>query len=103
MGKFLFIEPFYGGSHKYFADGLSRESRHKIDLFTLPARFWKWRMRGAAVYAVQQIENISSYDGIIASNMLSIADLKALVGKDIPPVTLYFHENQISYPLAKGI
>lgn len=60
-------------------------------------------MRGAAVYAVQQIENISSYDGIIASNMLSIADLKALVGKDIPPVTLYFHENQISYPLAKGI
>ncbi|MBN2658530.1 MAG: DUF3524 domain-containing protein [Spirochaetales bacterium] len=102
MSRILFIEPFYGGSHKYFADGLSKESRHEIDLFTLPGRFWKWRMRGAAVYAVQRIKNLSSYDAVIASNMLSISDLKALAGSALPPVILYFHENQILYPLAEG-
>jgi hypothetical protein len=48
--KFLFLEPFYGGSHRDFADGWIKHSRHRFDLFTLPARFWKWRMRGAALY-----------------------------------------------------
>ncbi|MBW2579340.1 MAG: DUF3524 domain-containing protein, partial [Deltaproteobacteria bacterium] len=37
--KFLFLEPFYGGSHRDFADGWIKHSRHRFDLFTLPARF----------------------------------------------------------------
>ena len=44
----LFLEPFYGGSHREFADGLVQHSRQRIELHTLPARFWRWRMRGAA-------------------------------------------------------
>jgi hypothetical protein len=40
--RFLFLEPFFGGSHKDFAQGLVSHSRHKIDSVTLPARFWKW-------------------------------------------------------------
>jgi glycosyltransferase involved in cell wall biosynthesis len=36
------LEPFFGGSHKDFAQGLVSHSRHKIDSVTLPARFWKW-------------------------------------------------------------
>jgi len=102
MARFLFIEPFYGGSHKYFADALIRESRHHIDIYTFPARFWKWRMRSAAVYAVQQVKNLHSYDAIITSNMLSLCDLKALGGPSLPPLILYFHENQILYPLGEG-
>ncbi|MFO7645973.1 MAG: DUF3524 domain-containing protein [Desulfosarcina sp.] len=46
--KFLCLEPFFGGSHREFAQGWVAHSRHCIDLLTLPARFWKWRMRGAA-------------------------------------------------------
>ena len=42
----LFLESFYGGSHREFADGLVQRSRHRIELHTLPARFWRWRMRG---------------------------------------------------------
>ncbi|MGD9334817.1 MAG: DUF3524 domain-containing protein, partial [Desulfobacterales bacterium] len=38
--KFLFLEPFFGGSHKDFAQGLVSHSRHRIDLVALPARFW---------------------------------------------------------------
>lgn len=59
-------------------------------------------MRGAALYFAGQIEEISSYDGIIVSNMLSLSDLKAVLGSDIPPIILYFHENQILYPLSAG-
>ena len=102
MGHFLFLEPFYGGSHKYFADGLVKNSKHTIELLTLPDRFWKWRMRGASLYFIEKVMDFSIYDGIITSNMLSLADLKAISREDLPPIAVYFHENQILYPLSPG-
>lgn len=100
--RFLFLEPFYGGSHKDFADGLVSCSRHKIDLLTLPARFWKWRMRGAALHFKQKIESPEQYDGIITTDLMSLSDLKTLLGQNCPPALVYFHENQLTYPLAPG-
>ncbi len=102
MGHFLFLESYYSGSHKYFADGLIKHSKHKIDIHTLPARFWKWRMRGAALFFADQIKDLSKYDGVIVSNMLSLSDLKAIWSNIPLPFILYFHENQILYPLSKG-
>lgn len=99
---FLFIEPFCGGSHKDFAEGLVAASRHRIELVTLPARFWKWRMRGAALHFARKVQGFDRYDGLIATDLMSLADLKALVGPSLPPVLVYFHENQLTYPLAPG-
>lgn len=98
--KILFLEPFFGGSHKDFALGFQAHSSHDVTLVTLPARFWKWRMRGAALYFVNKIKNFSSYDAVMTTDMMDLTDFKALAGKDLPPVLLYFHENQLSYPLA---
>lgn len=100
--KFLFLEPFYGGSHRDFADGLIAHSRHRIDLVTLPARFWKWRMRGAALYLAGKLQVPRSYDGLIVTDLMSLADLKALWQGACPPTLVYFHENQLTYPLAPG-
>lgn len=101
--KILFLEPFYGGSHKNFADGLVEHSRHEIDLFTLPARFWKWRMRGAALHFIKCVPDISRYDLLLTTNMMSLSDFLSLEpGPDRPPSLLYFHENQLSYPLPEG-
>ncbi len=100
--KFLFLEPFFGGSHRDFAQGLVENSRHEIHLATLPARFWKWRMRGAALHFIKKVPDISSYDGIIATDLLSLSDFKALHPQQAPPCLVYFHENQITYPLAPG-
>ena len=100
--KFLFIEPFYGGSHRDFADGLKLWSQHHIDLVTLPARFWKWRMRGAALYLAKSIQLPLDYDGVIVTNLMSLVDLKMVWGTSCPPVLLYFHDNQLNYPLAPG-
>ncbi len=102
MAKFLFLESFYGGSHQDFADGLIAHSRYPIDLVTLPARFWKWRMRGAALYFFQKVDSFQKYDGLITSDLMSLSDLKALCRGNLPPALIYFHENQFSYPLAPG-
>ena len=100
--KFLFLEPFYGGSHRDFADGWVRHTRHQMDLVTLPARFWKWRMRGAAIYFSNKVRDPMDYDGLITSNLMSLSDLKALWGANCPKALVYFHENQLSYPLPPG-
>jgi tRNA (Thr-GGU) A37 N-methylase/glycosyltransferase involved in cell wall biosynthesis len=100
--RFLFLEPFFGGSHKDFAEGLCAHSRHKIDLLTLPARFWKWRMRGAALHFAEGTPSLDEYDGLITTDLMSLSDFKSLKGRDCPPVLVYFHENQLTYPLAPG-
>ena len=101
--KFLFLEPFFGGSHREFAEGLIANSHHQIDLLTLPARFWKWRMRGAALHFVKKCPpSLADYDGLIASGLMSLADFKALAPAICPPALVYFHESQLTYPLAPG-
>jgi glycosyltransferase involved in cell wall biosynthesis len=100
--KFLFLEPFFGGSHREFAEGLISHSRHRIDLVTLPARFWKWRMRGAALYFIKQVSCLADYHGLITTDLMSLSDFKALAKGVCPPALVYFHENQFTYPLAPG-
>lgn len=101
--KFLFLEPFFGGSHREFAEGLIANSSHQIDLQTLPARFWKWRMRGAALQFVNKCSQVlGDYDGLVTSDLMSLADFKALTTVACPPVLVYFHESQLTYPLAPG-
>ncbi|MBL6996325.1 DUF3524 domain-containing protein [Desulfobacula sp.] len=98
--KILFLESFFGGSHKDFALGFKAHSCHDVTLVTLPDRFWKWRMRGAALYFVNHVKDFSVFDAIIVTDMMDLTDFLSLAGKDLPPVFMYFHENQLSYPLA---
>lgn len=102
MLNILFLEPFYGGSHRDFTDGLIRHSRHSFTLKTLPARFWKWRMRGAALHFSRAVTDWDEYDLILTSDLMSASDLKALVETPLPPMVVYFHESQLSYPLPPG-
>ncbi|MDQ7062852.1 MAG: DUF3524 domain-containing protein [candidate division KSB1 bacterium] len=97
--RIVFLESFYGGSHKNFLDGLVKYSRHQIEPITLPARFWKWRLRASALYfAEQYAKSVKKYDLLIATDMLNLAEFKALSNYDRPMV-MFFHENQLTYPL----
>ncbi|HKJ99703.1 MAG TPA: DUF3524 domain-containing protein [Desulfotignum sp.] len=98
--KVLFLEPFFGGSHQDFAAGFAAHSRHDVTLMTLGPRFWKWRMRGAALAFLQKIKDIAAYDLVFATDMMNVADFMALSGPGRPPLVMYFHENQLSYPLS---
>ncbi len=100
--QILFLEAFCGGSHRAFAEGLQRHSRHTIELVTLPDRFWKWRMRGAALAMAPRLPPLERFDLIMATNLMSMADLKALLAPQSLPTVVYFHENQLTYPVASG-
>ena len=95
------IEPYFGGSHKAFLEGWQRASGHRIEIFGLPARKWKWRMRGGALhFAKEPGERMEGYDALFASDFLSLAELVALApsaGRIAKVV--YFHENQVTYPV----
>ena len=95
----LFLEAYYGGSHRDFADGYREYSGHRITIESMPARFWKWRMRGAALTFAHRLSP-HPFDVVIATSMMSVADLKSCWGADCPPVLLYMHENQIAYPVS---
>jgi glycosyltransferase involved in cell wall biosynthesis len=96
--KFLFIEPFSIGSHALFAKGLAEHSAHDIDLVEMPGKNFRWRMLGAALYMADNIRNIEKYDGVIVTDLFNLADFKVLVGVKCPPIMVYFHENQLTYP-----
>ncbi|MDP8243971.1 MAG: DUF3524 domain-containing protein [Candidatus Hinthialibacter antarcticus] len=102
--QILALEPYYGGSHREWIDGLIQHSRHDIHLLTLPARKWKWRMRGAAISLAEEFNAQLAHqhwDAVLASSMLNLADFMALTRRTLPqtPAIYYLHENQITYPL----
>lgn len=96
------ISPYHGGSHQAWAEGYHQHSRYALDLLTLPARFWKWRMHGGAVTLSRRfIEAGMRPDLLLATDMLDLTTFLALTRKftgNIPSV-LYMHENQLTYPL----
>jgi len=103
--KILALEPYYGGSHRAFLDGLSKASRHTWTLLTLPAHKWKWRMRHSAITfasrAAELPKNRRSWDLLFCSDMLNLAEFVALAPAEIAriPKVIYFHENQLTYPV----
>lgn len=103
--KGLFVEPFYGGSHQAFLDGLVTHSRQQIEVLTLPEGEWRRRMRrGAQELAPLARELEGPFDFLAVSDMLDLPAFLALTRPrfDRTPVLAYFHENQLTYPRLRG-
>jgi glycosyltransferase involved in cell wall biosynthesis len=105
----LALEPYYGGSHRAVLDALVEYVEADWALLTLPARKWKWRMRGAAITFAQQAGQLagagipssgSMFDLVFASTFVNLAEWRGLVGPPLAsvPAVVYFHENQLVYP-----
>src|SRR5262245_16919423 len=101
--RVLFLEPFDTGSHRAFARGWRSRSRHEIDLLTLPARFWKWRLRGAAFAFTEKLKRRprGRYDAIVATSLMNASDFVAAARPGAPAI-VYLHENQLSSPRPPG-
>jgi glycosyltransferase involved in cell wall biosynthesis len=102
--RVLFLEPFCGGSHRLFTEAVVAHSRHRVEALTLPGSFWKWRMRGGHLSLLKKVrERLGSFDLLLAGGMLSLAELAgALPQLARVPKVVYFHENQLCYPVPKG-
>lgn len=97
------VEPFFGGSHEAWATGWQAHSRHSIELVTMPARFWRWRMRGAASVLAPEVAALHAHDPIDLLVVSDMIDLSALLADGrrsfgAVPTLLYLHENQLTYP-----
>jgi glycosyltransferase involved in cell wall biosynthesis len=103
--RILVLEPYYGGSHRAVLDGLLARLGFEYDLLTLPARKWKWRMRGAAITMSDRTRRLhesgTRWDLIYASTFLNLAEFRGLTGAAVAdvPAIIYFHENQLVYPV----
>ena len=102
----LVLEPYYGGSHKAFLAGLTRNLSYTFDLLILPAHSWKWRMRLAAphfagVLASDPCYAGKTFDRILCSSLVDVAALRGLLPSYLRgiPILTYFHENQFAYPM----
>lgn len=96
------LSPYHGGSHRAWAEGYAAYSGGQVSLFSLPARFWKWRMHGGAVTLAEQFRQAASRpDLILATDMLDLTTFLALTRGETAGTTavLYMHENQLTYPL----
>jgi glycosyltransferase involved in cell wall biosynthesis len=111
--RILALEPYYGGSHRAVLDGLARHVDAEWTLLTLPARKWKWRMRGAAITMAVEAQRLAAeraargdaadaapWDLVFASTFVNLAEFRGLAGAEIAaiPAIVYFHENQLVYP-----
>ncbi len=107
MNRILVLEPYYGGSHKFFLEGLRGNVDAHYTFMTLPARKWKMRMQLSAQWFVEQIKALPdkkrNFDLVFCSSFVDIAVLKALLysvtnwDHKVKLLT-YFHENQFGYP-----
>ena len=102
--KILVLEPYYGGSHKTFLDGIQSHVPVDLILLTLPASKWKWRMRLAAPYFAEKISSLDKnekFDAVFCSSFVDVATLRSLLPHSISqlPFYTYFHENQFAYPV----
>jgi hypothetical protein len=104
--RIALIEPYYGGSHRAWADGYAAASVHDVTLLTHPARFWKWRMHGAFLTLADDFDadvvRNGAPDAILASSMMDVAAFAGAIRRIAPgvPIAVYFHESQFTYPLS---
>jgi len=123
--RILALEPYYGGSHRAVLDGLVEHIDAEWTLSTLPARKWKWRMRGAAITMAAEARRLAEeyraragkcartattdvahwperppWDLVFASTFVNLAEFKGLAAEAVAgvPTIVYFHENQLVYP-----
>ena len=100
--RILLLEPWHGGSHA----GLVRFLIDRVDadwnVATMPARHWKWRMRGSALWFAHRdvLRDVARPDLLVATSYVPLAELYGLIPQLAGvPSLLYFHENQWEYPV----
>jgi len=107
VARVILAEPWFGGSHRAWAEGLARHSAHHITIVGLEPTLWRWRLRaGAAPLAkaiAAAVADNGPHDLLLVSGLVDIA---ALLGHLRPapdlPVVTYMHESQLLYPTANG-
>jgi len=104
--KVLLAVPYWGGSHRAWAEGYRDASTHDVEVVAHEARFWKWRMQGAFVTLAEEarrlVESAGPFDVIVGTSTLHGAAFLGALGASRAgsAFVVYMHENQLTYPLS---
>ena len=101
----LALEPFLGGSHKSFIEGLKKYSRNRVIPLTMSDKFWRWRLHGGAVTLADRSNEITDdIDLLLVSSMTNFPAFVALTNPRFAhiPSVMYMHENQLTIPMPEG-
>ncbi|NNC91223.1 MAG: DUF3524 domain-containing protein [Acidimicrobiia bacterium] len=95
----LLAEPWFAGSHRAWAEGLQRHSRHHISLLSSEPMGWRATLeRSAAILAARARR---PPDLLLASSMMDLTDFIERSHFGSVPSLLYLHENQLTYDRTK--
>jgi glycosyltransferase involved in cell wall biosynthesis len=106
--RVLLAEPWFGGSHRSWAEGFAAASAIEVSIVGLPPTLWRWRLRAGAAPLADKIkahidQSRSWPDCLVVSGLVDVA---ALLGHLRPPsdllVVTYMHESQLVYPTVDG-
>jgi glycosyltransferase involved in cell wall biosynthesis len=104
--RVLALEPWLGGSHERFLAQWRARSEHEVEVVGLPARHWKWRMASGGWRLAEKVrqEGVGRPDVLFASSLCELGQLYGFLPADWGdvPAVLYFHENQLTFPLRAG-
>jgi glycosyltransferase involved in cell wall biosynthesis len=97
-------EPWLGGSHAAFVEGLRAALGLPCGVVALPARSWQWRMRLASIRLAAQLDALDpAPDVVLATDYVNLPALVAASRTAARvPVLYYLHENQLTYPRRRG-
>ncbi|MBC7259106.1 MAG: DUF3524 domain-containing protein [Chloroflexi bacterium] len=102
--RVVLLEPYFTGSHRAWAEGYQAASReHAIEIWPMEGRFWKWRMHGAALELASRCQGMEQDpDLLLVTDMVNLPYFLGLTRPRFAdtPIAAYFHETQLSYPLA---
>ena len=106
--RVVLAEPWFGGSHRAWAEGFAEASRHQVSIVGLAPTLWRWRLRAGAAPLAAKIAEQVAQDGHWPDVVMisGLVDVAALLGHLRPPpdlpVVVYMHESQLVYPTADG-
>jgi glycosyltransferase involved in cell wall biosynthesis len=104
----IVAEPWFGGSHRAWAEGYAASSRHDVTVVGLPPSGWRWRLRAGAGPLADQIRQAVDDRGAWPPVLLvsGLVDVSSLLGHLRAPsdlvVVVYMHETQLIYPTVDG-
>lgn len=105
--EILLVEPWFGGSHRAWAEGWQAHSRHRIRIAGLPPERLRWRLRGSAVALadlVAEAAGTGPIDAVVVSGLTDVSAFCGMIRATLggAPVLLYLHETQLAQPTPDG-
>lgn len=102
--RILLLSAYDADSHRRWREQLvASQPAFDWQTLTLPARFFRWRIRGNALSWLNEPLLQQQGDLLLVTSMVDLVSIRGLHAHlAATPAVLYMHENQFAYPESQG-